>query len=244
MVKRNAPSESIETACPACGASIKATRTTRRRRVQCPKCREVVFIESTVPAEPKPAEPKPAPTPTPPPPATSADDRKRIELLEARVEALEATLRDAMATARTNAWNAPQRQLIWMTATPGQPPAFSHEQGQALLLNLAGIRSQGIAIRIPAGDEPARLHAEWFKSIFERAGWTVRGPEELPPGATGAGISLAVPELPVNKDAAATYLALKAAGFETNPVLDSAPRGEGGQPPTAMALTLAPDRAV
>ncbi len=236
MVKRNAPSESIETACPACGASIKATPTARRRRVQCPKCREVVLIESTAPVEPKPA---PAP---PPPPATSADDRKRIEQLEARVEALEATLRDAMAATRTNVWNAPQRQLIWLTATPGQSPAFSHEQGQALLLNLAGIRSQGITIRIPANDEAARLHAAWFKSIFERAGWTVHGPEELPPGATGVGISLAVPELPVNKDAAATYLALKAAGFETNPVLDSAARGETGPPPTAMALTLSPNR--
>jgi hypothetical protein len=236
MVKRNAPSESIETACPACGASIKATPTARRRRVQCPKCREVIFIESATPVAPKPA-----PTP-PPPPSGSADDRKRIESLEARVEVLEAALRDAMTATRTNVWNAPQRQLIWLTAPPGQPPAFSHEQGQALLLNLAGIRSQGIAIRIPAGDEPARLHAEWFKSIFERAGWTVRGPEEFPPGATGVGISLAVPELPVNKDAAATYLALKAAGFDTNPVLDSAPRSEAGQPPTAMALTLSPNR--
>jgi hypothetical protein len=167
-----------------------------------------------------------------------------MALLEARVEALEATLRDAMAATRTNAWNTPQRQLIWMSAKPGQPPAFSHEQGQALLLNLAGIRTQGITIRIPAKDEPARVHAEWFKSIFERAGWTVHGPEELPPGTHGAGLSLAVPELPVDKDAAATYLALKAAGFETNPVLDSAPRGEGGQPVTAIALTLSPGRAV
>ena len=59
----------------------------------------------------------------------------------------------------------------------------------------------------------------------------------------GVGLSLAVPELPVNKDAAATYLALKAAGFDTNPVLDSAPRGEGSHPDTIMALTLSPGRA-
>jgi len=170
-------------------------------------------------------------------------DTLRIDLLEARVEALEAALRDAMAATRTNVWNAPQRQLIWMTATPGQLPAFSHEQSQALLLNLAGIRAQGITIRIPARDEAVRRHAEWFKSVFERAGWTVHGPEELPPGAHGVGLSLAVPELPVNKDAAATYLALKAAGFDTNPVLDSAPRGEGSHPDTIMALTLSPGRA-
>jgi hypothetical protein len=165
-----------------------------------------------------------------------------MDLLEARVEALEAALRDSMAATRTNAWNTPQRQLIWMTATPGQLPAYSHEQSQALLLNLAGIRAQGITIRIPAADETARRHAEWFKLIFERAGWTVHGPEELPPGAHGAGLSLAVPELPVDKDAAATYLALKAAGFETNPVLDPAPRGS--HPDTIMALTLSPGRVV
>lgn len=237
MVKRNAPSETSETACPACGASIKATPSSRRRRVTCPKCREVVSIENTLPAEPElTAEPAPA---VAAPPNPSADERPRIELLEARVEALEAALRDALTATRTNAWNTPQRQLIWLA--PGQPPAYSHEQSQALLLNLAGIRAQGITIRMPAGDAAARAHAEWFKSIFERAGWTVRGPEELPPGVTGAGLSLAVPELPVDKDAAATFLALKAAGFETNPTLDVPPR-RSDEPPTAMALTLASDR--
>jgi hypothetical protein len=198
----------------------------------------VVFIESAPPAELKPA---PAPAA---PPVSCADERARIELLEARVEALEAALRDAMAATRTNAWNTPQRQLIWITTTPGQPPEYSHAQSQALQLNLVGVRAQGLTIRMPAGDEAARTHAEWFKSIFERAGWKVSGPEELPPGTMGAGLSLAVPELPVNKDAAATYLALKAAGFETNPTLDSSPRGEDDQPPTAMTLTLAPGRAV
>lgn len=246
MVKRNAPSETCETACPACGAPIKATPSARRRRVQCPKCREVVSLEGTLPPEPELATPSPtlppAPAAAPVPVAASAQDTLRMGLLEARVEALEAALRDSMTASRTNVWNAPQRQLIWMTATPGQPPAFSHEQSQALLLNLAGIRAQGITIRIPAGDETARRHGEWFKSIFERAGWTVHGPEELPPGAHSVGLSLAVPELPVNKDAAATYLALKAAGFETNPVLDSAPRGSGSHPDTVMALTLSPGR--
>ncbi|MEZ0254848.1 MAG: hypothetical protein ACAI37_06200 [Chthoniobacter sp.] len=212
--------------------------------MQCPKCREVVFIEGTLSPEAEPVPPVLAPPSAPVPLAASADDRFRIDLLEARVEALEAALRDAMAAARTNVWNAPQRQLIWLSAPAGQPPAFSHEQSQALLLNLAGIRAQGITIRTPAGNAEARSHAEWFKSIFERAGWTVRGPEELPPDTHGAGLSLAVPELPVTKDAAATYLALKAAGFETNPILDTLPRGEMDEPPTTMALTLSPGRII
>lgn len=253
MVKRNSPTETCETLCPSCAAPIKAPLSARRRRVQCPKCREVVSLEGTLPPAPEVAPPSPvlpppsavsapAPAAIPVPVAAGVQDTVRIDLLEARIEALEAALRDAMTATRTNAWNTPQRQLIWMTAPPGQLPVYSHEQSQALLLNLVGIRAQGIKIRIPAADETARRHAEWFKSIFERAGWTVRGPEELPPDSHGAGLSLAVPELPVTKDAAATYLALKAAGFETNPVLDTVPRGED-EPPTTMALTLSPNRA-
>ena len=30
------------------------------------------------------------------------------------------------------------------------------------------------------GDEAARAHAEWFKTVFERAGWTVLGPVPYP----------------------------------------------------------------
>jgi hypothetical protein len=135
------------------------------------------------------------------------------------------------------------RKLEWITATPGQPPEFSVEQGNALFHNLGGIRSQVIMIRTPSGDEAARAHGEWFKSIFERAGWTVHGPEDIAPDAALSGFSLAVPELPVAKDAADTYLALKAAGFEPVPVLDSAARRASGEETPALSLTLPPEKA-
>jgi len=74
--------------------------------------------------------------------------------------------------------------------------------------------------------------------IFEQAGWTVRGPEEITSRTGAACLALAVPELPVAKDAAATYFALKAAGFEATTILDEN-LGNGRDPEsTPMALTL------
>ena len=43
--KQRVPAESGEMACPSCGAAIKMLPSVRRRRVQCPKCREVVSLE-------------------------------------------------------------------------------------------------------------------------------------------------------------------------------------------------------
>ena len=236
MVKRSVSSETGEALCPACGATIRASASSRRRRVQCPKCREVVFIESALSPGSEPAPP------SSPVADTTAEMRGRVESLEARVEALEAALRDAMAAGRPAPASAPQRKLVWVSATPGRAPDFSAEQGNALFHNLGGVRTQAITIRTPAGDAAARAHAEWFKSIFERAGWTVLGPDEVPANTAPPGLSLAVPELPVGKEAAATYLALKAAGFETVPVLDRTPRSEATEK-TTMALTLPPVQA-
>jgi Zn-finger nucleic acid-binding protein len=46
MVKTYIPPDDREVVCPACGAEIKTPPSSRNRRVQCPKCREVVVIES------------------------------------------------------------------------------------------------------------------------------------------------------------------------------------------------------
>ena len=238
MVKTHVPPEAGEMACPACGAGIRATPSPRRRRVQCPKCREVVVLESAPPKESQPSSP-PAES------AEAAETRRRVALLEARVEALEAALREsAAAAARNQASNPAERKLSWITSPLGQAPDFSAEQGRALFHNLAGVRTQAITIRTPAGNPGARTRAEWFKSIFERAGWTVQGPEEITPDATTPGLALSVPELPVPKDAAATYLALKAAGFEPIPVLDSiSSASDSRQTTSALSLTLPPEKA-
>ena len=218
-------------------------------------------------------------------PVASAEERSRIDLLEARVEALEAALRestvalrqsieasremmsalrDSVAIARepvssaTDLDSVPaksvavvpatvpaadERRLQWHSVESGRAPDFSAEQGKVLCHNLGHLKTQGIEIRTPAGDNYARARAEWFKSVFESAGWTVRGPEEVTLRAAAAGLSLAVPDLPVPKDAAATYFALKAAGFEPIQVLDAALGGMGRAGGPVMALTLPPEKA-
>jgi hypothetical protein len=205
--------------------------------VQCPKCREVVFIESSTAQQPEP------PSETALPPDAAVDENTRFEMLEARVKALEAALRQQTAPAPVAGPGIVKRKLLWVTGEPGQVPDFSAAQGRALVHNLGTVGIQEITIRAPAGNKLAREHAEWFKSIFELAGWSVRGPEEISPDSVGAGLSLAVPELPVAQEAAATYLALKAAGFEPIPVVDSALAGQAGEESHVMALTLAPERA-
>jgi hypothetical protein len=170
-------------------------------------------------------------------------DRIRIELLEARVEALEAVVRELMEASRGAPPVPADRKLQWVPNDPNSVPAFSPEQGRVLCHNLGNVRTQAIEIRTPAGDNFARARAEWFKSVFESVGWTVRGPEEVAPRAAAAGLSLGVPELPVAKDAAATYFALKAAGFEAIPILDDGLGFDKSPDATTMALTVPPEKA-
>lgn len=232
MVRTPPIPESGGTVCPACNAAIRMTSSARRRRVQCPKCREVVLLEGSpekLPLEKAALTDEPAP------------EFNRMAQLEARVEALEATLRDAMAADRARRDGIGPKKLLWITTDPAHPADFSTEQGLVLFHNLAGVRTQAITIRTPAGDSAAREHAMWFKSIFERAGWIVRGPEEITPDVAVDGLSLAVPELPVAREAAATYFALKAAGFAPITVLDAALGGEPGR--EDMSLTLPPEKA-
>lgn len=237
MVNRYVPPDRGETVCPACGVAIKTPPSPRRRRVQCPKCREVVFIESST------AKPPELPQEAALPPDAVVDENSRIEMLEARVKALETALRQQTAPGQVALPGLVKRKLLWVTGAPGQAPDFSAAQGRALVHNLGTVGTQEITIRTPVGNKLAREHAEWFKAIFELAGWSVRGPEEISPDSACAGLSLAVPELPVAQEAAATYLALKAAGFEPVPVVDSALAGHAGEESHTMALTLAPERA-
>jgi hypothetical protein len=167
--------------------------------------------------------------------------QNRIAALEARVAALETALAQLPTSEPGATPILPMRKLQWVAASSERAQDFSEEQATALVHNLGSVKSQEITIRTPAGDRIASEHALWFKSAFERAGWTVRGPEEIEPHSAGMTLALAVPELPVAQEAAATYLALKAAGFEPVPTLDPMPRT--GKESSAIALTLPHARA-
>jgi len=170
--------------CPACGAAIKLAA--KASRVQCPSCREVVTLSA------------------PPPPPT---ERSRIEALEERVAKLERMLEDAVSGAAA----AGASKLKWLAGDV--VPDFSNKRAEVLCHNLGTVSAHPITIQSTAGDDEARERAEWFKGVFERARWPVRGPEDAPPAATRRGLALAT-SLPVSPEAAATFMALRAAGFE------------------------------
>jgi predicted RNA-binding Zn-ribbon protein involved in translation (DUF1610 family) len=230
MVKTYIAPDHSDVKCPSCGAEIKAPASPRSRRVQCPKCREVVVIE-TLPAPDTAKKERHAPAPD------TAKDHGQTESLEARVAALE-----AMVTALVAATPVPERsnerkKLMWATASAADPlQAFVPERDKALANNLGTVKAREITIRIPAGNPAAMDRAVRFREIFEQAGWTVHGPEDAAPNSTGASLTLGVPDLPVGKEAAETYLALKAAGFEPIPVLDSTLAS--GMETVALSLTL------
>jgi predicted RNA-binding Zn-ribbon protein involved in translation (DUF1610 family) len=232
MVTTYTPPDQREAVCPSCGAAIKAPASPRARRVQCPKCREVIVIESRTAKGAAAGEPQPAVEKPP------GDECQRIIALEERVSALEAAMAQAHAADAAGGESAIGRKLQWVPIVAGAGPAFSPAQGRALAHNLGTVPPQEITLRVPAGDLIANVRAEWFKTIFQRAGWQVHGPQEIAPELAGRVLSLAVPELPVAEAAAKTYLALKAAGFEPIPVLDPEVMSGGGG--AALSLMIPP----
>ena len=305
--------DSQEARCPACGALIKVSG--RRRRVQCPKCRETVTLSAPAPEDR---------LPKPPPPAANAPagiESARLEALESRIAVMEsakpkaqgprleglesriAAIEESLKAAPRNPAGAnlpenppadsgrapiempredrgrpepagiqpgvgssmkrsaaagadiethaavarlapvPPSRLRWLAAGEAFSPDISPAQEEALLHNLRTIAGQAITIRTITGNPFLRKCAESFKAIFERAGWAVRGVEEIPRTTVEAGLSLAVASLPVEKEAAATYLALKAAGFSPVPILDTALASGAKDEAAPLSLTLAPAKA-
>lgn len=138
----------------------------------------------------------------------------RVEALEARVAVLEQALADAVRGGGASGLGLKMR---WMAATT--PQDFSSERAEVLCHNLGAVAAHRIIIQSPRGDALAAEHAQWFKGVFERAHWPVLGPEEAPATAARHGLALAT-SLPVSPEAAATYLALRAAGFQLATAFD------------------------
>jgi len=230
MVKTYIAPEHSDVTCPSCGAEIKAPASPRSRRVQCPKCREVVVIEN-LPAPDAAKKERPTPAPD------TAKEHGHTESLEARIAALEATVTALVAAIPVPERSNERKKLVWATASAADPlQAFVPERDRALANNLGTVKAREITIRIPAGNRAAMERAVRFQEIFEHAGWTVHGPEDAAPGSTAMSLTLGVPDLPVGKEAAETYLALKAAGFEPVPVLDTTLAS--GSETIALSLTL------
>lgn len=134
----------------------------------------------------------------------------------------------------------PPGRFRWLAPDESHTPGISPAQEDVLLHNLRTIPRQQITIRTITGNPFSLLCAESFRGIFERAGWTVHGVEEIPRTLPEPGLSLAVASLPVEREAAATYLALKAAGFSPAIVLDTALASGASEDAAPLTLTLGP----
>lgn len=139
-----------------------------------------------------------------------------VALLKARVEALERTVAGLQHVVQEATRGTKMR---WIAA--GTAPDFSDLQAEALRGNLSILPAQQITIEAPSGDAVAHERAEWFKTVFTEARWSVHGPEEAPAAhVTRPGVSLAT-TLPVPAKAAVAFLAVRAAGFEIATIFDA-----------------------
>ena len=215
-----------EVRCPACGTSINATGLTRRRKVQCPKCREVVDLSAAEAAPARLAVPE-LPSPPAGPIAGQLAELSarvaRVEELEARVAELERALekvkRAAKAAPESSA-PAPGK-LKWMPHSEAfRDAGFNEEAAEILVHNLSAVRPHTIALRSAAGDPGARERALCFKDLFERGSWIVRGPWETHAPIGERGLILAVRSFPVPAEITAAFIALTASGFSVISRLD------------------------
>jgi len=217
-----------EFSCPSCGNLLHPAGLARRRKVQCPKCRETVDIGGDPPA-PRGARPKAAGEPVFPA-ALMAELEElrsrvtRLEALEARVAALESGLEPGLPPATPHpagSASARKRKLRWMPHTESfREAGFSEEAAGILVHNLSAVRPHTIAIRSPAGDTLARERAMCFKELFERSHWSVRGPHDTYAPIGERGLILAVRTFPVPAEVTAAFIALTASGFSVISRLD------------------------
>ncbi len=207
MKPRSPTADAGAAQCPECRAPIHAPASARRRRVQCPKCRAIVVLGKGA-TEGK-AEESAVPQP------------EEVALLKARIEVLERAM-EGMQQALVEATRG--SKLRWIAA--GTQPGFSELQAETLRDNLSVLPAHRITIEAPLGDSVARERAEWFKTIFTEARWSVSGPKDAPScHIKHVGVSLAT-GLPVSAEAAATFLAVRAAGFEIGTIFDAELRGD------------------
>ena len=213
---RTSTEDTQETPCPACGAPISTASIGRRRRVQCPKCREVVELG--------PVE-KPAPKLAALPPAPSGEVRvplAKLAALEARVAALEAMTKAALPLQPIEITiQRPERRWKWLAHSAAHDAEkFPTNVAEVLLQNLANYDGNTITIQLASGDARALAQAMGLKEIFDRAQWTVVGPGVVIPRNAETGLFLAVGSLPLPSAAAAIYFAMTTSGFTIQSFFD------------------------
>ena len=205
-----------ETPCPSCEAPISTASIGRRRRVQCPKCRQVVDLR---------AAEKPAPKAI----ALSLplDEEPRVPLakiavLEARIAALEEAAKMASPLKPIEiVVQRPERKWKWLAHSPAHDAEkLPTNITEIFLQNLGNYDGHTIAIQLASAEPGAFARAMNLKGVFDRAQWTVTGPGEVLPRNAETGLFLAVGSLPLPPAAAAAYFAMTTSGFAVQSFLD------------------------
>lgn len=220
---RPPPQEIVETACPACGTSIGTASIGRRRRVQCPKCREVVDVGAA--QKPSVQTPKIVPTAA----GKVSESSAKIEALEARIAALEeALVKTAEARPIEITIFKPERRWKWIARSEDHDAEkLPQNLEEVFMHNLSNYDGHPLKIRATAGNARALARANGLKEMFKRAQWTIQGPEDVTPRNTEKGLFLAVGGLPLPPAAAAAYFAMTVSGFSVQSFLD--PRLAGNE---------------
>lgn len=211
---KNSPPSLLEQQCPECAGLFSISSTSRKKRVQCPRCRAVVTL----------AEP-PAAAPAAEPVAESAPEwAARCDQLQMRIEALEQQV-EALAV-------APRRHASLLRDSSPMSHAQilgGAEEARPLFRPVlrAGEALWEIALLVATGGGEGRAVAEKLSGILREAGWKVRAVRESDGKPSGrAGLILAAgPALPTAR-ITGTMRALREAGFGMSFQLDP-DRGEG-----------------
>ncbi|MCE9610845.1 MAG: hypothetical protein K8R23_11685 [Chthoniobacter sp.] len=223
-MKKATPSV-FEQQCPACGGLFTISSASRKKRVQCPRCREVVTLG-------EPADVAPATVPDAPPEWAARCDQlqTRIEALEQQVEALAvaprphaALLADSSPMSREQLLAgdaAPERTVRAPVGDDAAQPVFRPERR-------TGDPLREIALIVAAGDDTGRAIAENLRDILARVGWEVSAIRTTDgKGQKRAGLVLAAgPAVPTGR-ITGTMQALREAGLSMSFQLDPE-RGDG-----------------
>jgi hypothetical protein len=203
--------------CPSCGATFSIASLGKRRRVQCPKCREVVVLDRKAPVDLLESHKAEV--------SALRAEIERLSALEIRVAALETAL-GLRIEAPPEEIEIPTQpmHLRWLHRdhTDVEDADFSLDPAREEILqhNLRQSPGKMISIRSAVGDPIARQLAEQFKAVFERSSWRVVGVDEMVVPLAHHGLALAGGSLPTPPDLASAYMAFTAAGFDLVPRLD------------------------
>lgn len=242
MKKEKTSAPILEQSCPACGGLFTVSAASRRKKVQCPHCREIVSlglpndVNGTAETDAAPGW------------------MARCEMLQARIEALEHQVEALMVTPRTPAPLIPRRHHDFGLVShedrlPGdlaeRDAESSHAGGgegrevfhaeapaaeavpREVVVRSFQPSALEIALLVAAGDAAARQVAETLTKILVGSGWKVRGVTEDQDSASAcSGLTLvASPDLPLQR-VTSTFNAMREAGFAMTFQLDHE-RGSG-----------------